>query len=276
MINAQGELAGVLFGAARGTTSGTHIGRVYQFVAPILQQLRQTAMTNGPAAMANASNNNFSASPDPYYPPTQQQTIATNDRPAASPAATVSSRPAPIASKNRNGGRSPLANYARHAKKLQLSNDRRDLLGRLPLPTDSKDESKTVVTSGKTIPLRPVPSAQPSTLGMVSSATNSVESLKNSQPESAPSMIAVAPTSAPSQNRPTIVSLPNPPQTSEKSQAPRRQEQTFVSPPAEEQYITLGQLAGSSPWEKLKTAFALVGVVFVFDQLMRSGTGKSR
>jgi hypothetical protein len=39
ILNEQGELAGVLFGAGRGTTSGSYSGRVQQFLDPLLKQL---------------------------------------------------------------------------------------------------------------------------------------------------------------------------------------------------------------------------------------------
>ena len=39
IFNEQGELSGVLFGAGRGTTSGSYSGRVQQFLDPLLQQL---------------------------------------------------------------------------------------------------------------------------------------------------------------------------------------------------------------------------------------------
>ena len=40
ILNEQGELAGVLFGAGRGTTSGSYSGRVQQFLDPLLKQLK--------------------------------------------------------------------------------------------------------------------------------------------------------------------------------------------------------------------------------------------
>ena len=40
IFNQQGELAGVLFGAGRGTTSGSYSGRVQQFLDPLLLQLK--------------------------------------------------------------------------------------------------------------------------------------------------------------------------------------------------------------------------------------------
>ena len=55
IFNQQGELAGVLFGAGRGTTSGSYSGRVQQFLQPLLLQLKpqrsvgQLASTSIPA-----------------------------------------------------------------------------------------------------------------------------------------------------------------------------------------------------------------------------------
>ncbi len=43
ILNNRGELAGVLFGAARGTTSGSYAGRVRGFLAPVSQQIAQLA-----------------------------------------------------------------------------------------------------------------------------------------------------------------------------------------------------------------------------------------
>jgi len=42
MLNGRGELAGVLFGAARGTTSGSYAGRVRKFLTPLWSDLDQT------------------------------------------------------------------------------------------------------------------------------------------------------------------------------------------------------------------------------------------
>ena len=47
IFNQQGELAGVLFGAGRGTTSGSYSGRVQQFLDPILQQLKPSEPSPG-------------------------------------------------------------------------------------------------------------------------------------------------------------------------------------------------------------------------------------
>lgn len=49
IFNARGELAGVLFGASRGTTSGSFCGRVNQFLKPILNG-NAAADTAAPAA----------------------------------------------------------------------------------------------------------------------------------------------------------------------------------------------------------------------------------
>ncbi|MEO2022055.1 MAG: serine protease [Pirellulaceae bacterium] len=47
IFNQNGELAGVLFGAGRGTTSGSYSGRVQQFLDPILQQLEPSQPSPG-------------------------------------------------------------------------------------------------------------------------------------------------------------------------------------------------------------------------------------
>ncbi len=47
IFNQHGELAGVLFGAGRGTTSGSYSGRVQQFLDPLLQQLEPSQPSPG-------------------------------------------------------------------------------------------------------------------------------------------------------------------------------------------------------------------------------------
>lgn len=57
IFNSQGDLAGVLFGAGRGTTSGSYSGRVYQFLQPLMVKLTprravgQFASTSIPAVV---------------------------------------------------------------------------------------------------------------------------------------------------------------------------------------------------------------------------------
>ena len=48
IFNEQGELSGVLFGAGRGTTSGSYSGRVQQFLDPLLQQLKPGQLASRP------------------------------------------------------------------------------------------------------------------------------------------------------------------------------------------------------------------------------------
>ncbi len=53
ILNARGELAGVLFGTASGLTSGSHCGRVSQFLASVEPRFRNPSPENAAAAAAN-------------------------------------------------------------------------------------------------------------------------------------------------------------------------------------------------------------------------------
>lgn len=223
MINAQGELAGVLFGASRGTTSGTHIGRVYEFVAPILIQLRGNAGGSRGQMVARAT-------PDPYYPPKHQS--APPDFPVKM-------------TKHRTRAKTPLANFAKYAKKIQLSNDRRDLLGHLPLPNATTENSKTLVTTPDGVSLHAL------------TQSPSPEALADVPPAlPVPNSNSIAFGTQPRNSLPTHSAALDVP---------------YANGQQPEEYISLSEFAGRSRWEQLKSAFALVGVIFVFDQLMRTG-----
>ena len=64
MINENGELAGVLWGSARGTTSGSHIGRVRWFVDPVLASLDGKALPQ------------LASTPPAYFPPENNSSAA--------------------------------------------------------------------------------------------------------------------------------------------------------------------------------------------------------
>ena len=76
IFNEQGELSGVLFGAGRGTTSGSYSGRVQQFLDPLLQQLNPLGQlasqpTAKPLPFASPSLEGEQASPTAGLPEKQ-------------------------------------------------------------------------------------------------------------------------------------------------------------------------------------------------------------
>ena len=67
ILNARGELAGVLFGAGRGTTMGSYGGRVHSFLASLAADIgqpgQQTAVAHAPR-MDSAASGHLAALPD--------------------------------------------------------------------------------------------------------------------------------------------------------------------------------------------------------------------
>lgn len=80
IFNARGELAGVLFGASRGTTSGSYAGRVRMFLQPIL---------DASAATIPAEEQNLAANSPPA--PSNETPVAMASLPESSNASTLSS-----------------------------------------------------------------------------------------------------------------------------------------------------------------------------------------
>jgi hypothetical protein len=100
ILNQRGELAGVLFGAARGTTSGSHVGRVRTFLATVSPRLVDPAMTP-----YSASGNEQIASTNPFATPTGEilstqvamtDSTATNPPPVANAAAPAATAMVPV------------------------------------------------------------------------------------------------------------------------------------------------------------------------------------
>jgi S1-C subfamily serine protease len=63
IFNARGELAGVLFGAASGHTTGSYCGRVRWFLAPVIDQFQRadTLLASQPASSAQPSQDDAAA-----------------------------------------------------------------------------------------------------------------------------------------------------------------------------------------------------------------------
>jgi hypothetical protein len=87
ILNGRGELAGVLFGAAQGTTSGSYVGRVRSFLSPLSPRLADPNYVAAPSATAVASSNPFAGGDgqllsQPAVPQVPAASIATQNTPA--------------------------------------------------------------------------------------------------------------------------------------------------------------------------------------------------
>jgi hypothetical protein len=73
ILNGRGELAGVLFGAARGTTTGSYCGRVRWFLARVTDQFRQLPDASSMLAVEPPAGQLSAPRPEPSPPPVAAQ-----------------------------------------------------------------------------------------------------------------------------------------------------------------------------------------------------------
>ncbi len=98
ILNARGELAGVLFGTAGGLTSGSHCGRVSQFLASVETRFRNPSPEGAAAAAANSRSTDSAGG----------RAAASTDMQAVNPAL-GSASPTTTASANPNDAKPPVA-----------------------------------------------------------------------------------------------------------------------------------------------------------------------
>lgn len=65
IVNAQGQLVGVLFGSGHGTTTGTHVGRLRQFLVEISAATPKSSPTNSQHMIAGQPMTSHRAPSDP-------------------------------------------------------------------------------------------------------------------------------------------------------------------------------------------------------------------